>query len=153
MSSFLPLNTDNRVMVGAKFKFKPYNCMFFCLLSPNLRVHVTTADVYRKMKHMTQECTCGWSDFWRIRADGRKGLSEIQSWMTAATSGTTYDKTISTLRWEGEWQPYSAQNSKLHKRGWRDKIHRDPDETYTSRWRLTYISVIHKTLVQLQTTK
>lgn len=79
VSPCLLLNTDNRVMVGAKFKFKPYNCIFFCLLSPNLRVHVTTADVYRKMKQMTQECTCGRMDFWRISADGREGLNEIQS--------------------------------------------------------------------------
>ena len=79
MSSCLLLNTDNRVMVGAKFKFKPYNCIFFCLLSPNLRVHVTTADVYHKIKQMTQEGTCGWLAFWRISGSGREGLNEIQS--------------------------------------------------------------------------
>ena len=78
VSSCLLLNTDNRVMVGAKFKLKPYNCIFF-FLSPNLRVHVTTADVYGKMKQITRECTCGWLDFWRISADGREGLIEIQS--------------------------------------------------------------------------
>jgi len=46
-------------------------------------------------------------------------------------------------------QNYTKQNGG-------DKIHRDPGETYLSEYftvRVTYISVIHKNLIQLQTTK